>query len=352
MSEHVFPDSRETHASSAVPTLSHLAQVTDVIASNALAQRPPNKPPRQRWRLARQLQMRRTASTPRSSARTHRCAGDQSKGRTVFKHIQSVVGLSLLTLTAVVGCTEAPMTEEDIGQNQEALCANGDGVNSAMAALAVAAAKELGRWSPTTDFAPGTGAPWYTTLTATGKARCADGKCWNTQAILDLQKAPPNSVKFSGVVFNANNFVSTLTARWNEQKNCELRGGTGDSNCTAEQHKLTFKSSQPGACDTIFTFDAKTPTGGNLVNPKQLKNKLMFVGYPSNPFLAFSSTGTTVSIDPTYGLNPDAATTTGACAAACTKISASSVAGQCCSCGGVNKTFVKASFNANTFLCQ
>jgi hypothetical protein len=28
------------------------------------------------------------------------------------------------------------------------------------------------------------------------------------------------------------------------------------------------------------------------------------------------------------------------------------VAGQCCSCSGATKKFVKAPFNANTFLCQ
>ncbi|HEU4578084.1 MAG TPA: hypothetical protein VFS67_07510 [Polyangiaceae bacterium] len=111
-------------------------------------------------------------------------------------------------------------------------------------------------------------------------------------------------------MFNANNFVSTLTARWNEQKNCELRGGSGSSNCTAEQHVLTFKSSKAGACDTSFTFDAKSTSGGNLAHPDQLENKLMFVGGSSNPYLAFSSTGTTVSIDPTYGLDEDPSTAT------------------------------------------
>jgi hypothetical protein len=271
----------------------------------------------------------------------------------VFSRFNGLVGVSLLALSTIVGCTEAPMTSEEIGQNEEALCANGDGVNSAMAALGVAAAKELGRWNPTTDFAAGTAASsWRTTLTATGKARCSDGKCWNTQAILDLQLAPPNTVKFSGVVLNANNLVSTLTARWNEQKNCELRGGTGAQNCSAEQHKLTFKSAQAGACDTIFTFDAKTPAGGNLVNPSQLANKLMFVGYPSNPFLAFSSTGTTVSIDPTYGLNDGGTTTTGGCTAACTKVSTTSIATQCCSCNGVAGKYVKSAWSGTTFLCQ
>ena len=159
-------------------------------------------------------------------------------------------------------------------------------------------------------------------------------------------------MKFGNVVFNANNFVSTLTARWNEQKNCELRGGTGAANCSAEKHKLTFKSKAPGACDTIFTFDAKNLTGGNLAAPAQLKNKLLFVGGTANPYLAFTNTGTTVSIDPTYGLNEEATQTSGSCDAACTKISTSSIAGTCCACNGATKKFVKSAWNASTYLCQ
>src|SRR3954470_15906992 len=182
------------------------------------------------------------------------------------------VGLSLVVLgaaAAAVGCTDAPMTSDEMtglesadqgaspdsaDQPEEmsdfasggfAQCANGDGVPSAMAALAAATARELGRWNPTVDFAAGTAASnWYTTLTATGKARCAGGNCWNTQAILDLQKAAPNSVKLNGVVLNSNNLVSQLTSNWNGQKNCELRGGPGDANCSAEQHKLVFNSSK------------------------------------------------------------------------------------------------------------
>jgi len=275
----------------------------------------------------------------------------------VFK---KVIGLSLLALglgLVAAGCNEAPMTSEEMAQEglvqgEEALCSNGDGVNSAMAALAASAAKELGRWNPTVDFAAGTAASnWYTTLTATGKARCSDGKCWNTQAILDLQKAAPNAVKFGGTTFVANNFVSQLTSNWNSQKNCELRGGTGDANCSAEQHKLTYKSKAPGACDTIFTYDATNTSGGALTAPNQLKNKLLFFGGTSNPYLAFSSTGTTVSIDPTYGLNADGTTSTGSAIAACTLISSTSVAGQSFSCSGVTKTFVKSAWSTTTFLC-
>jgi hypothetical protein len=290
------------------------------------------------------------------------------------------VGLSLIVLgatSAAVGCSDAPMTSEemtglegeqdgaaltdsadqaeemsDFETGAQAQCANGDGVPSAMAALAAATAKELGRWNPTVDFAAGTSASnWYTTLTATGKARCADGKCWNTQAILDLQKSN-NTAKLSGVVLNANNFVSQLTSNWNNQKNCELRGGTGDTNCSAEQHKLVYNSQKAGSCDTIFTYTATSTTGGALQYPNQLKNKLLFYGGTSTPYLAFSSTGTTVSIDPTYGLDDTGTTSTGTCTAACTKMSLTSVAGNCCSCNGVTTTFKKSAWSATTFLCQ
>ena len=293
----------------------------------------------------------------------------------MFNKKFAALSLSAFSFIAVIGgCTEAPMTsdeingeldqsseealdqmssEEDFGQVAQALCANGDGVPSALAALAASTAKELGRWNPTVDFAAGTAASnWYTTLTATGKARCPGGNCWNTQAILDLQKAAPNSVKFDGVVLNSNNLVSTLTARWNEQQNCELRGGTGSTNCSAEQHKLVFKSSAKGACDTVFTFNATNTSGGALLAPAQLKNKLIFVGGSSNPYLSFSSTGTTVSIDPTYGLDDDGTTSTGSCSAACTKMSAVSLAGACCSCSGKTAKYVKATWNNSTFLCQ
>jgi hypothetical protein len=293
----------------------------------------------------------------------------------------SLVAVAVLSWGALLGCTEAPKSGAELaaseevaadaeiasieelaadadggasavlGSNREALCSNGDGVNSVMAALAVATAKELGRWQPATDFTQNS-SPWSLVLTSTGKARCADGKCWNTQAILDLQKAKPNSVKFGNVVFNANNLVSTLVARWNEQVNCEKRGGTGDQNCSAEQHKLTFQSSKPGACDTLFTFGVTNTSGGALKAPGQLKNKLMYVGYPSNPYLAFSSTGTTVTLDPTYGLTEGTATTSGSCTAACTKLTTSSIVGSCCSCNGATGKYVRAAWNTSTYLCQ
>jgi hypothetical protein len=101
-------------------------------------------------------------------------------------------------------------------------------------------------------------------------------------ACLDLQKAPFGKVEFGSVTFNADNFRARLYAEYNEQKDCEARAGSAGSNCPAEDHKLTFKSQSPGACDTLFTFDATTPTGGVLKTPKLLENKLIDVGYPEN----------------------------------------------------------------------
>lgn len=255
-----------------------------------------------------------------------------------------------LLTAAALGCTEAPMSSEEIGMNQEALCANGDGVNSALAALAVATAKELRRWQSSRDFFVDSSG--RLALTSTGKAQCADGRCWNTQAILDLQRAPFGSVKFGSVTFNADNFRSRAVAEFNEQKVCEARTGSGDANCPAEEHKLTFKSQQPGACDTIFTFAATTPTGGALLAPAQLKNKLIFAGYPENPYLAFGSTAGTVSIDPTYGLNEGGTTTAGACSAACTRVSSSDLSGSCCSCGGLARRYSRSPFSTHVYLCK
>jgi hypothetical protein len=258
--------------------------------------------------------------------------------------------LTAMTMTAAMACSEAPLTSDEIGQNQEALCANGDGVPSAMAALAVSTAREFRRWQPSKDFFISNG---YLALTSTGKSQCYDGRCWNTQAILDLQKAPFNTVKLGGVTFNADNFRSRLSAEFNEQLTCESRvdNHQGD-NCPAEQHKLTLKSVAAGSCDTVFTFNATSLTGAPLLYPAQLKNELIYVGYPENEYLGFTNTGSTVSIDPTYGLNEGGTSTAGSCSPACTRISATDVTGACCTCSGYTKKYSRSLFNPYIYFCR
>jgi hypothetical protein len=278
-----------------------------------------------------------------------------------MSRIHSKITRALLSMTFlaafVPGCgagdfegdfTGDEMAEEELGQTEQATCANGDGVNSAMAAFAVATAKELRRFQPTKDFYLDSSGKLA--LTSTGKAQCADGKCWNTQATLDLQRAAFNTVKFGNVLFNADNYRSRLRSEFQEQQICESRGP--GANCPVEDHKLVFKSAAAGACDTVFTFTATTPTGGLMRNPSSIKNKLVFVGYPENEYLSFSSTSDTISIDPTIGLNDGGSTSSGSCTAACTKMSSTDVTGACCSCSGATKKFKKSAWSTTTFLCQ
>jgi hypothetical protein len=253
----------------------------------------------------------------------------------------------LLTLFA---CTEGPLQSEELAQMEQTLCANGDGVPSAMAALAVATATELGRWQPAQDFLMRRG---QLALTSAGKQRCEDGRCWNTQAILELQNAPSGVVTLGGMSFDGEAFRAELESNHREQLSCESRRDErGRETCQAERHELTLDSIAPGSCDTIFTFHATTPNGEALDRPELLANKLIYVGYPENEYLSFTSTGKTVSIDPTYGLNPSDDTSSGSCTAACTKVSATNIAGSCCSCNGEIRTYVRSAFSTTTYLCK
>ena len=259
----------------------------------------------------------------------------------------------LLTLT-FLACTDAPVSSESVEkfeQMEQALCDNVDGVPSAMAGLAVATATELGRWEPTSDFEVKRG---ELRLTAAGKRRCDDGECWNTRAILDLQDAPPGEIALGGESFDAASFRRTLARNFDEQRRCEAGGGRGRDrdSCHAERHELTLESVSPGACDTVYTFQATTPRGTLLKKPEQLANRLIYVGYPENEYLSFTSTATSVSIDPTYWLNPTDDTSSGACSAACIKISRTSVAGACCSCNGAVGEFARSTWSPTTYTCE
>jgi hypothetical protein len=254
-------------------------------------------------------------------------------------------------------------------------CTNPDGTNSAMAALAVAVAQELKRWQPTKDFVmfntsgqseASSGMQQAIKLTsgsdasgAKGKSRCADGKCAKVQALLDMQyEQANNKVYFQGsgstkTLLSPAALRSRLVAKLYEQKACDDSPRDNDATaCPKEEHVLTFQSAAKGSCDTNFFFKATKTNGAALQYPNQLKNKLKFADL-NNPYIAFQNLGNgIVSVDPTYGLNDDGSTTTGSCTAACTKISTTSVAGACCSCGGVSKKFAKAAWSAVTYVCQ
>jgi hypothetical protein len=254
--------------------------------------------------------------------------------------------------------------ELELGQTEQALsCDNVDGTNSVMAALAVSVAQELGRWQPGKDLiltsTNGTserspGSQQAIKLTRKGKARCADGKCYNTQALLDLQydQAKGQVQLPDDILLSPAALRSRLAAKLREQLACEAQPSDGQrGNCPVERHELTFIRAEQGGCDTNFIFKATALDGSALKHPAQLKNNLLWVDR-HNPYVAFTSVGDTVSVDPTFGLNESGATTTGSCTAACIIVSSSNLAGQCCSCGGRTDNFIRSAWSATTFLCQ
>jgi hypothetical protein len=265
----------------------------------------------------------------------------------------------------------------DLGTAEQGLmsCSNPDGANSAMAAIAVAAAQELKRWQPARDFVmfntsgqcESCGGPQQAIKLTSGsdasgprgKSRCADGKCARLQALLDMQYEQANDkIFFQGsgstkTLLNPGALRSRLVAKLNDQTICDSNARDGDNTaCPKEEHVLTFQSSSKGSCDTNFFFNATKPNGQPLSYPNQLKNKLKFADI-TNPYINFQNLGGgVVSVDPTFGLNEEDTTSTGNCMAACTRISLRNVEGECCSCGGVNKGFVKLGWSAVTYSCR
>jgi hypothetical protein len=223
-------------------------------------------------------------------------------------------------------------------------CSDPNGTNSVLAALAVATATELKRWQPRVDFEESFG---VYRLTSTGKSQCADKVCWNTQAILALQNSPNGKVQVRpGVKLDTFALRLAISSADRSQFFSNLL-----SNVAA--HKFQLMYTEPGGCDTYYWFNVTSPTGGTLVSSliSGLQKNLAWVGGTENPYIQFQSNGTMIGIDPTYGLNEVGAAAAGSCTAACTKMSSTSIAGQCCSCNGTKK-FARSTWNATTYLCQ
>lgn len=229
----------------------------------------------------------------------------------------------------------------------ESSCYDPTGTDSVLAALAVATAQELGRWQPEDDFKESFG---RLVLTPTGKARCADGQCWNTQALLDLQRDSARSVEVRpGVYVNPRTLRLRLTWNHDRQQDCLRSFWNG---CRTPDHQFEFIAAEPGACDMNYWFEVRRPDGRLLGSSLDvLKKALVWVDIEDNSYIKFQNDGSTIAIDPTYGLNAGSATKSGSCSASCMKVSRANVAGQCCSCNGTKK-YRRSAFNANAYLCR
>jgi len=274
------------------------------------------------------------------------------------------MALVLAGAAALLGaCGGEPLAEDSqtgedevlLGKSEQALCQNDGGVNGVLAALAVAAANEMRRWLPTRDFQWNT-ATGMLELSPYALPRCrgiaATLGCPNTVALLDMQKASasgkvtfPGNVKLDSAVLR-----QTLKTYWDSQVACNAAG-----NCPVDYHDLQFHHTAVGPCGTRYFYDAfemGTTNRLTAVHAARFSNQLLFLGHPTNPFLAYSVEADRASVDPTYGLDASGTTATSWCAAACTMISTTSRVGACCSCNGVTKRFVRSAWNTSTYLCQ
>lgn len=267
------------------------------------------------------------------------------------RRLATLIVSSLGIAALAVGCG-GEMPDELLSLDQQAACSNTEGVHSAMAALAVATARELGRWQPMIDFEIKGN---MLQLTSAGKKRCADKVCANTQGILDMQKPEASGVEFpGGTKLVPDALRSRLLSHYERQKVCNQRvdNHRGD-NCPTEKHNLKFTKAVPGSCDVDFWFEAtKEDSSSALQYPAQLKNQLIWVGYPRNEYLAFDSKGDSVKVDPTGGLCEGYASSSGSCMNACTKFSSRSVDGSCCYCNGRNGKYARSPFSAHFYLCR
>ncbi len=148
--------------------------------------------------------------------------------------------VSLLVASSVIvglasGCAVEGVDEpESTGSDHLALmnCANPQGTNAMIAAVAVAIANDLGRWKVGTDFMKVTGS--YNqpnlALTSAGLAQCAarGNSCQNVKALLFFQDARyDNYIRFpNGVKLSAWTYAARLVGGFDAQKTCEDRATT------------------------------------------------------------------------------------------------------------------------------
>jgi len=264
-------------------------------------------------------------------------------------------------LASLQGCASETNTASEMTlEDQAAVCANPEGTNAAIAALATAITQELHRWNiaaipqKNNPYVPGVPADFYVYtgynnqrmlgLTSAGLAACG-GSCPMTQNILAMQDSRMDQkVVFNGVKLSSWSFASRLTSGFDKQVTCNnggwcpyVRDHVFGWNPTTSNY--TGFTAVAGACDTLFTFNAHKLSGGvysalSAAETSGLKNALVWTAANGdNPYIAFQSTASTVSVDPGGQLNPPGQTTG---SDICQKFSTTSLNGQVCTCAANN----------------
>ena len=247
------------------------------------------------------------------------------------------------------GVALSPAVEDTLGNEQPNAC--GGSVDRNLANLASAVAEELGRWQATRDFrlaADGASVE----LSAEGEARCRNG-CELVRGVLALQQ--PDAVTRDN---DPHELAGALVADWERQKAAE------NSSPSLEEHELARIAIEPSQCGNMFWFEAERANCSGeceFMAPDALQSKLLFAGFPNNPYLQFQSARdfrgrpkSVVGVDPTYGLTERGLSCAGTCTAACVVVRTNPISycGWCCTCNGYTTTFKRSAWSPTTYVCQ
>jgi len=231
-----------------------------------------------------------------------------------MKPFIALLSVGCVGFMALQGCAGAEYSgdAEDVGSEQSAVassCYSNTGVHTTKAALAVAMATELGRWSPLTDL------EWVNDrMVLKSGVSCVRNSCKQTKAILgQIDFTPDQSV------FSAQGFRTDLFASIDRQKNLIADLTRNHPELLPPAHKLTPVGSMTltGACGPHFIFQVDNPNGTALTSTQAglMSNTLCFYGQNtsgtncgSNNFIGFTKTQTNcpagrvcVAIDPDDG---------------------------------------------------
>lgn len=208
-----------------------------------------------------------------------------------------------------------------------AACMTNSGINPAKAALAVAMAKELGRWNATADLRIGSrGMVELNLSNSFVTSKCGwDGKgCKNTRALLEQADQSVQQF-FDQNLLNVTSYREDLKSSmdrqvqrindlarnqpWNLPVDHVLTLVSGPTNIGTVQNGVS------ASCGPHYIFKATKTNGANLTSTEasNLRHALCFNGEGDcgndNPFIGFTSSGlsacpwgaTCVAVDPTDG---------------------------------------------------
>ncbi len=280
--------------------------------------------------------------------------------------MKTFAGLIIATaaMSALAGCTAEVTTEDQalLAEETQLACANPEGTNAMIAALAAAMGTELGRWEVLTDFYKyrGYNNQEMLGLSSAGLAQCAanGSACNNIKNLLAFQDSRTDQqIVFGNQKLSAWSFASRLSTGFGNMQTFKQ-----NKQFPYVAHKLKLVGKKPGGCDTLYTYNVTAPNGAALTaaNINGLVNSLKFgEANGPNPYIAFQAGVGQVTVDPSGNVTEEDTSSQGS-TWACQKYNPGmNITGQACSCpakinknGGNGKIGVPAPSAPLMYKCE